>query len=206
MQTQKTNIRETILLIARREFINRGFKKTSIKRIASLSEVAVGNIYNYFKNKDEIFCEVLAPLIRSLEKYLIANSASTYQTTDVFYTEESKNLMKNQILSIITPYRAELKLLFFESSGTRLEKYFDHFSDRFALEGMEYLEKMKDKYPEIETKISLSFTRIACSTWFSVLKEIVSQDELNKEEITNIISTYVEFTTAGWKKILNIKL
>ena len=43
MQIQKDEIRNRILAVASREFINNGVKRTSIKTIASKANVAVGN-------------------------------------------------------------------------------------------------------------------------------------------------------------------
>ena len=45
MQIQKDEIRNRILAVASREFINNGVKRTSIKTIASKANVAVGNVY-----------------------------------------------------------------------------------------------------------------------------------------------------------------
>ena len=61
MQIQKDEIRNRILAVASREFINNGVKHTSIKTIASKANVAVGNVYNYYKGKDDLLRAVLAP-------------------------------------------------------------------------------------------------------------------------------------------------
>ena len=60
MQIQKDEIRNRILAVASREFINNGVKRTSIKTIASKANVAVGNVYNYYKGKDDLLRAVLA--------------------------------------------------------------------------------------------------------------------------------------------------
>ena len=67
MQTQKADIRTLILSVARDEFIRHGVKNTSIRTISRLSGVAVGNIYNYFKSKDDLLKHVLDPLLQIFE-------------------------------------------------------------------------------------------------------------------------------------------
>lgn len=42
-------------MAARNEFIKNGFKKTSMRTISAKSGIVLGNIYNYFKTKDDIF-------------------------------------------------------------------------------------------------------------------------------------------------------
>lgn len=63
MQVLKEDIRGRILTIARQQFEKKGYSKTSMREIAELSSVGVGNIYNYFTSKDELFREVVRPVL-----------------------------------------------------------------------------------------------------------------------------------------------
>ena len=49
------------MTVARQQFERNGYSKTSMREIAVLAGVGVGNIYNYFTNKDELFREVVRP-------------------------------------------------------------------------------------------------------------------------------------------------
>lgn len=60
MQIKKDNISKIILEISKDEFLANGFKNTSIRTISKKSGIGLSNIYNYYKNKDEIF--VACPL------------------------------------------------------------------------------------------------------------------------------------------------
>lgn len=68
---------------------------------------------------------------------------------------------------------------------------------------MEYLRRMKEKYPYVNTDISEFFIHTMSSWWFTIIGEIVTHD-LTKEETRRFISEYMEFGTAGWKKIMNV--
>lgn len=59
MQTLKSDIRNRILSAAKEQFVQRGYLKTSMREIADAVDVGVGNLYNYFENKDELFCVIL---------------------------------------------------------------------------------------------------------------------------------------------------
>ena len=54
MQTLKSDIRNRILSAAKEQFMQRGYLKTSMREIADAVDVGVGNLYNYFENKDEM--------------------------------------------------------------------------------------------------------------------------------------------------------
>ena len=40
-----------------------------MREIAWLAGIGVGNIYNYFKNKDELFREVISPVLCAFESF-----------------------------------------------------------------------------------------------------------------------------------------
>ena len=84
MQTLKDDIRQRIIATARAEFIAHGVRCTSIRTVARKSGVAVGNLYNYFKSKDELFCEVLRPLTKALNKHILSHNDEKFLSIDVF--------------------------------------------------------------------------------------------------------------------------
>ena len=53
MQVLKEDIRDRVLAVAKQQFGQKGYSKTSMREIAGLAGIGVGNIYNYFANKDE---------------------------------------------------------------------------------------------------------------------------------------------------------
>lgn len=118
MQKQKNNVRDLLLTVARDEFLKNGVKKTSMQTLAQKSGVAVGNIYNYFKSKDDLLKAILAPMLKAYEEYRRTGRSTFYNTTDVFEYEEYFYMMKNLVVSFIVPYRSELKLMIVETAGT----------------------------------------------------------------------------------------
>jgi len=54
MQVKKDEIRDEILRAAVNEFLKRGFKNASMRTIATKSNTTLGNLYNYFDNKEAI--------------------------------------------------------------------------------------------------------------------------------------------------------
>ena len=204
MQTRKKDIRTLILAVAREEFLRNGVKNTSMKTISLKSGVAVGNIYNYFENKSDLLKAVLSPLIKAFEEYREKNRSISYFTIDVFKYDSFLEMMYDQVASVITPYRDEMRLLLFETAGTSLEKFFQTRQDYMLQDGIRYLQIMKEKYPYIDIDISPHFLHILCTLWYDVVKEIVLHQDMSQEEINLIIKDYVKFTTGGWKYLLNI--
>ena len=70
MQYPKDDIQKDILKAAEKVFLQKGFPKASMREIAQEAQVGLSNIYNYFKNKDEIFRTVVRPVISAFDKML----------------------------------------------------------------------------------------------------------------------------------------
>lgn len=67
-QVLKDNIKEKILEVALLEFMDRGYIGTSMKSIAAHSGIAVGNIYRYFKSKEDLYDELVLPVYEMINK------------------------------------------------------------------------------------------------------------------------------------------
>ena len=205
MQTQKDEIKERIIAVARQEFIANGVKNTSMQRIASLSGIAVGNIYHYFKSKDHLFRCVIHPLLKAFEAYRKNANQSSYATLDIFRYDSYLEGMKELVTSLVVPYRDELKLLLNEADNTSLHHAVDKMIEQQSIDGMNYIKRMKQQYPCINDQISPHFLRVLCNLWKEVIKEIVMHDNLTPKEQESLILDYVKFDVGGWKYMLNIQ-
>ena len=94
MQIQKDEIRNRILIVARSEFMKNGVRHTSIKNIADKAGVAVGNVYNYYKGKDDLLKAVLAPLFKAFKDYRSKTGGEEYVTLDIFHHELYHEIMR----------------------------------------------------------------------------------------------------------------
>lgn len=204
MQIQKENIRNIILEVARVEFFANGFKGASMRIIARKAGVGLSNIYNYYANKDEILCEVLNPLLNEFKSMNKDHNSPENISLDIFKSEEFQRKYINIFIHLIKEYRAELKLLLFHSHGSSLENFRDEYIDQHTITGMEYRNKMKEKYPQLNTNISHFFMHTISSWWLSIVGEIVTHDDLSDIEIENFISEYIVFVTGGWERLMDV--
>jgi len=203
LQTQKTDIRKIILEVAKVEFFEKGYKNASMRNIAKNTGVCLSNIYNYFKNKDEILEDVLKPLLQAFDIMLDEHNSPEYISLDIFISKDYQQNQINIFVDLILKYREELKLLLFKVHGSSLENFTEEYTNRHTEIGLEYISKMKEKYPQINTNISDFFIHTISSWWISIIGEIVSHD-LGDNEIQKFITEYMEFGTAGWKKIMKV--
>lgn len=55
-----------ILESAKKEFLERGFEKASLKHICQQAEVTTGALYKRYKGKEDLFCAVVADVVADL--------------------------------------------------------------------------------------------------------------------------------------------
>ena len=69
-QIFKPELREAIIQSARNEFYIHGFEKASMRNIAKSAHMTVGNLYRYFKDKEDLADALLASTIDKLDKII----------------------------------------------------------------------------------------------------------------------------------------
>lgn len=202
MQRTKDHTRNLLLDTARASFFTKGFKAVSMREISKKSGVGLSNIYNYYPNKEALLADVLQPLFREIEKIQQRHNSSENVSTDVFTSEKIQAEWVRENLNIVSQYRNELKLLLFASQGSQFENFIEKWILRSTTVGIEYMEKMKTRYPQLHTDISHFFIRFASSWWVNMTKEIVRHDNLPEQEIEHFVEEYIRFSTGGWEKLL----
>lgn len=122
MQVKKDQVREDIEAASLRVFARKGYMDTKICDISESAGVSVGNIYRYYKNKEEIFNSVIPECFRTemqdavigkisaAKNGLSAGSAAFQEVTDHFI----RFMLEN---------RERITIIFSGSKGTRLEHF-----------------------------------------------------------------------------------
>lgn len=71
MQVLKDEIQESILYASQKLFLQYGYEKTSIEKIARQAKISKSNLYNYFKSKDEIFNRLTDKAAHEFRKLIV---------------------------------------------------------------------------------------------------------------------------------------
>ena len=126
-QVLKEEVRESILKNAKEELLEQGFENASMRRIAGRSRMTVGNLYRYFKSKDEINDTIVSPtyeLINSLVRKLTHGQLSLSDENGILNAslEELKDMFRSLssgLVDIYKDHRAEVNILMM---GSKLNK------------------------------------------------------------------------------------
>ena len=147
MQKLKNDIRRELLKSAEELFLRKGFQKTSMREIAETAQVGLGNIYNYFSGKDDLFCSIVYPVThafeRMLEKHHGHYGADVMEILSEVYLREAVD----EYIVLIRRYRELMILLLFRAQGSSLANFRESFTDRSTELVKEWFSEMKYRYP-----------------------------------------------------------
>lgn len=120
-QYKKSDIDEKIKCAALRVFALKGFENTKISEISGEAKVSVGNIYRYYKSKDEVFYSVIPENILDKLKDILSRKISSAKSDD--NEGDGKHvgfgLINEEFVEFMVLNREKLLVLFLGSKGTR---------------------------------------------------------------------------------------
>ena len=203
MQVLKEDIRGRILKVARQQFEQKGYSKTSMREIAVLAGVGVGNIYNYFASKDELFREVVRPVLYALEAMLQEHHGIRGEDIMMMRSEKYLKSCIDEYVSLINTHRELMEILLFHAQGSSLEHFRENYTDRSTELVKAWFAAMRQKHPEINTAVS-DFIIHLHTVWMFTMFEELLMHSVPKQEMETILHDYILFEIQGWRAIIKI--
>ena len=123
MQVLKENIRLKIVTIATKQFNKVGYINTSMKDIAKMANISVGNIYRYFTDKENLFEYIVNPTIKKINE--LFDSLEKNKGLDVI-----KKAM-NKFVNIYIENKEVFLLILENSNNTKVESNKESIIEKF---------------------------------------------------------------------------
>ena len=197
MQVLKEDIRGRILAVAKLQFGQKGYSKTSMREIAELAGVGVGNIYNYFASKDELFGEVVRPVMHALEAMLQEHHGIRGEDVMRMKSEKYLKACIDEYVSLIDEHRTLLEILLFRAQGSLLEHFRESYTDRSTELVKAWFASMQRKYPEINTTVS-DFIIHLHTVWMFTMRNCLCIQYPNKKwKPSCTITSYLKSKAGG---------
>lgn len=194
-----------ILGAGRREFLEKGYEKASLRGIASSLGVTTGAIYRYYQDKEAVFQAIVKePAEELLTRYReiqreFADQPVKEQLSGL--SEVSKN-GHNWMFQLIYDNFEAFKLIVCCSNGTSYEHYIDLLVDVEVNASLALMEKMEKEGLKIH-RIEEDLIHILANAMFSGMFETVRHD-MPREKAEEYFNGLREFYEAGWDKILGL--
>ena len=194
-QVLKEELRERIVAAAKSELIEKGVKDASMRSIAFNSKMTVGNLYRYFKSKDELIKFVVSPCLAKLNDLI---QKKTHDRIRLFENAsllgmsqaEMKQIldsMAEELTGIYHDYKDEMRILFMDS-----EVQFQ-MSAWFTQLVVTMITERFDEYSSMKQEVQL-FARMIAVSIFSGLQECfkrLDDVDFTQEETGVLIKLYL---------------
>lgn len=198
MQFKKHKIKNKLLKSAKEEFLKSGFEKASIRTIVKNADTTIGNFYNYFQSKEDIFIALVEKTHNKI-MYFIKNHKA--QDEDPFVLNSLNSTLARKLVSgalglFTLSFIENLILLADCSQGTR---YADTKSDITRFIHGHFIEHANIINPDYEDKgLSLLLSQQFVAGTLFVLRQ---EDSASKK--TEIITEYLLFYAYGMVNLLS---
>lgn len=120
-QYKKEDVRNKIIENAKAEFLEKGYQNASISSIAKNSNVGVGNVYRYFKNKEAILDAIVTPVVERIKRTLI-ESVPDELDENIEPHENIMNVMTyvlDEIIHLSKNHKDEILIVLLKSQSTQ---------------------------------------------------------------------------------------
>jgi len=117
MQYRKKETKNRIIASALTEFGDKGYLDASMRDIAQNAGVSVGNIYRYFKNKSELFDEIIEPAYCRL---MLEMREPHYSRPNYSISQIDDHV--DGVMKVLKQYKKQLLILADKSKGTKYER------------------------------------------------------------------------------------
>ena len=190
MQILKDDVRDRIVESAKNEFLEKGIDKASMRNIAAGSNMTVGNLYRYFKNKEELNNFIVGETLEEIDKLVRKSSKNTVsinsEEIDIDLTVQQYidvlDGLADELVDIYRKHRVEFNILMMHS------KLNDSITDWFA--GLiEHIIKSHYDLDEFKEQIRVLSHGYAVSV-FSGIRDMFRNSKLSAESLKDVLKIY----------------
>lgn len=191
-QILKDDRRALIVNAAINDFYEYGYQKTSMRHIAKNANMTVGNVYRYFKNKDDLINYIIEPVLRKINEVLVRNTNQVFNPKG--YDFDVNKLTYQEFYQTFDDIAVELCQLYYESPRvfiivlknsliheTFLKWWIDIIYD--------YILFRIVKTKSIQKKVE-ALSRMYGVSLFSAVQDFFFSNHLEKEEAIDTLKFY----------------
>lgn len=197
MAVKDHTLDDKIIKAAWKEFMEHGFQKASLHKIADNAGITTGALYTRYKNKDALFYSLVEEAMNSVKTSFVPLREKYYAVEKSRSIDEFLEVMayeRGLYLEILFQYYDECKLLFCRNTGSSIEVMMDKAMEIKVKETVAFFERLSGRQSD------LNGVELIITEQFQYYR-LILQRGYNKEEALSCMKTVELFLEAGWKKL-----
>lgn len=208
MRRCKMGISETqkkILEVGKREFLKKGFKDASLRKIVTEAGFTKGAFYGYYSDKAALFEALVSGAADSLMEQFKAAQDAHFDLIPENNTAKSRELSTKYLLHFINYIYdnfEEFKLIICCSEGTKYADYIHKLVELDVYRTEKYYARLKEE-GKLMGSVSHELHHMITSAYFTAAFETVVHD-MTREQATGYVEELAIFFNAGWDGLLRL--
>ena len=146
--------KEKLLTSARSEFMEKGYAKSSLRKICANAGVTTGALYFFFKDKEDLFLSVVkkpyCELLDMLKSHFAMDKQFLSDMGIYTYDDHSHGDFARMLIHHLYANREAFLLILTKSQGTDFENCIDELVEMLEQGYREIAESVSAKSPEVE--------------------------------------------------------
>lgn len=199
MQVLKEEVKEALLKAAVEEFYDKGYEKTSLRKVIKDAGTTIGNFYNYFKSKEELFYAITTPAYVKFV-YLIKNhnDQEHFQQVKDIDSDALRQLIAYSLNGIDKDLEKALLILIDGSKGTKYENIKEEIVGFIAEHFLEHIGIFSEN---TDLEYYKKFAHITAVSFVEGFLDILHESYIREEKV-RLITDYVLFYMFGSESFL----
>ncbi len=200
MPRDKTVNHVKVMAAARNEFMEVGFDKSSMRRIAERCGMTAAGIYRHCIDKEDLFDQIVSPAVERINKWIDAHVA---RYVDAVNQEERLQWRDSEIdmmREVVYPNMEEYHLLLAKSKGSKYENFLHDLTQQCQNRLLGYIPMLKKQGYEV-WDIEPKELHLLLSAYITAMFEPVVHN-YSMEEALRCLKTVEAFFLPGWKQLM----
>ena len=196
---------QKILEIGKRDFLAKGFKDASLRKIVAEAGFTKGAFYGYYPDKAALFEALVSEAADGLIEQFKAAQDAHFDLIPENKTSESRELSTKYLLHFVNyiyDYFEEFKLVLCCSKGTKYENYIHELVELEVSRTEKYYAILKEK-GKIIGRVSHDLHHMITSAYFTAVFETIVHD-MSREQAIEYVEELAIFFNSGWEGLLRL--
>lgn len=203
MPRDKTGTLEKIIPCAKKEFLDKGFERASMRTIADDAEMSVAGLYRHFESKEAMFEALVLPAVKGIKGLLLSIRDAFSELPGDTQKEVVKDYSNDKVPLLIEYIYAHFdafKLLTTCADGTPYANFIHDLVEIDVEYNLRFIEATGNDML-ISGRCTPELMHILTSAFYSGIFEVVIHD-MKRDDAEKHIERLRRFFAAGWYTIL----
>lgn len=214
MKNKNEELKKKILEISRSLLLEKGFKYMNLRDIADKSGCSLANIYTYFKNKNDIFYNVVKNTYDKIMdvfdtfdyyKYMEMIGLKDPQDVEAILNHNYKDsFFQKSILDFIEFNMENLYILLFRSEGSIFSDFKEKIIIEYSRITQYFYVEIKTRFPgRLNENVSDFLIHNLAVSYINFYSELIMH-KIKREDMELYFKEFNIFYETGWKALFNM--